>query len=110
VRRRTHPSSDDGSALPLVLVAAALAGSGLVAVGRVGAAAADAARARTAADAVALGVLVGADPGALAAANGGRLVRVRRTGDAVERTVEVTVEVGEARATARARVVWDDGD
>jgi hypothetical protein len=93
---------DDGAAWPLVLAVVAVAALAVVGVGRLAGDATDAARARTAADAVALGVLVGADPGVLAARNGAQVVGLERRGD----TVTVTVVVGATRATARAELVW----
>jgi hypothetical protein len=87
--------------LPLMAVAILLVGALLFVVGRVGAAAVDRARARTAADASAL---AGAEAGETAAreeaeANGGRLLRYERRG----LDTRVVVEVGRAQAVARAR-------
>jgi Flp pilus assembly protein TadG len=75
---------------------------GLLVLARVGRAVADRARARTAADAAALaGVRDGADAARdLARANGGRLLHfVEASGE-----VEVTVQVGDRQASARARL------
>ncbi len=89
----------------LVLVAVALVGVALVA--RLGVAADDAARARTAADAAALaGAVEGRRVAAeIAEANGAALLEFVRQGS----VVEVLVEVNRARARARAEtsVVWD---
>jgi hypothetical protein len=79
---------------------------GLIALGHLGAIVADRSRARTAADAAAL---AGASDGeaearSIAAANGGAVQRYVQSGGAVE----VTVEVGQAEATARAEVSWSN--
>ncbi len=89
-----------GQAVPL---AAALVGLAVVVTLALGELAADvvhAGRARTAADAAALGGVEGGRAAAtrLATANGGSLVSWSREGD----TVTVTVRVGDAVATARA--------
>lgn len=90
-----------GQALPLVAVLVVLvAGAGLVLV-VLGGRAADAARARTAADAAALAGAAADDAAArrAAEANGGRLTSIVR--DTTDVVIEVVV--GEARARARAR-------
>jgi hypothetical protein len=91
---------DGGQAVPavaLVFLVLVVASSVVV---RLAGATVDRARARTAADAAALAA-AGADDDAAAALadqNGGALVRVTRVGH----EVEVVVQVGGARATARA--------
>jgi hypothetical protein len=84
----------------VVMVAAAMSASVLVALERVAGDLVDAQRARTAADAAALAGVHGGRPTAarIAAANGGELVGWADVDDAV--TVEV--RVGDAVATARA--------
>jgi hypothetical protein len=96
-------TSDRGQAVPLLLGVLAAGMVFLVALARVGVAAVEAAKARTAADAAAL---AGARDGHAAAAavageNGGELVSFAQAG----RDVLVTVRVGEASAKARARLV-----
>lgn len=95
-----------GGATVLVVAVAAVAAVSVTAIGRLSAVAVDAARARTAADAVALGVAMGAPAERLAADNGARVASVVRTGD----VVEVVVVVGGARAHARAELVWVPAD
>ncbi len=89
----------------VVLLASALVVS---AITRLGSAADDAARARTAADAAALaGAAQGFDAATqLAEANGGDLVDYQALGN----QVEVRVQVGSAVAVARAErtVVWEN--
>lgn len=97
-----------GSAVPLVAVAVVLAGMMLMGLGRVGAAGAARAAARTAADAAAL---AGAADGrtaaeALARANGAELVAYEGIGP----DTRVTVRVGPAEAVGRARRVGGTGD
>jgi hypothetical protein len=94
---------DRGQALPLMLIALAVALIGLLVLSRVGLAADDAARARTAADAAALaGAAEGrSEAGRLATANGGVLIEYRSSGS----IVEVVVRVGRAAARARAERV-----
>jgi hypothetical protein len=89
----------------LVLVAMALTAVALVA--RLGVAADDAARARTAADAAALaGAIDGRRTAAeIAAANGGELLEFVRQGSVVE--VVVGVNAARARARAETTVVWE---
>lgn len=90
-----------GSAIPLLLVAVVVLGGAVLLVGRLGVAAADRTGARMAADAAALaGAADGEDAArTVAAANGAVVDRLSIEGtDAL-----VTVEVGTARAVARAR-------
>ena len=98
----TRRSGDDrGQVLPLVAIVVLVAAGVALAVGLLGAVVIDRTRARTAADAAALAGVHGgrAQAEAVAAANGGRVRRyVEAGGD-----VEVTVQVGRAQATARAR-------
>ena len=94
-------NTDEGSILPLIAAGMLLAGLLTLGVGRVGQAAVAGARARTAADAAAL---AGATDGRsaaeeLARANGARMTAFERVGP----DVRVTVRVGDAAATARAR-------
>ena len=98
--RRGRGSAERGSALPLLVLAIVLAGIIAMQVARLGGAAADRARARTAADAAALaGAAEGADVAhQVARANGATIVDYRQEGlDA-----RVEVEVGSARAVGRA--------
>jgi hypothetical protein len=101
-----HPGRQDGQAVPLVAGLVAVAAVLLLAVGHLGRRAADAARARTAADAAALaGAALGRSGAAsMAAANGGVLVSYANS----DGTVRVTVTVGGESATARAAMVADD--
>lgn len=99
-------SESRGQATPMMVVVVLLALVAAMVVGRLGASAGDAARARTAADAAAL---AGADGGAsaaaaMAAANDGELESFRRIGP----VVEVVVRVGTVAARARAErtVEW----
>ena len=92
----------------MMVVALLLAALVVLAIGRLGVAADDAARARTAADAAAL---AGAAQGLTAAtqlaeANGGVLVDYQAFGN----QVEVRVRVGSGLAVARAKstVVWEN--
>lgn len=89
-----------GQATPLWAVVLVLAALLLVPTGRLVAAAVDRTHARSAADAAALaGALDGEDEARrIAIANGARLVEYQ----AVHDLVEVTVVVGDRRATARA--------
>lgn len=89
-----------GSITPLLVLVVVTAGALCLGVGRVGADAVDASRARTAADAAALAGAAGGEPAArsVARANGGSLVALVREGS----EVEVRVRVGRAEATARA--------
>ncbi|MEZ5246804.1 MAG: pilus assembly protein TadG-related protein [Acidimicrobiales bacterium] len=97
---------DRGQALPLLLVALAVALIAVAVVARFGSITDEAARARTAADAAALaGVAEGRTAARqLAEANGGVLVDYVDEGS----TVEVVVRVGTAaaRARAEAQVEW----
>lgn len=90
-----------GSVLPLLALIMVLVGVVSLALGRIGGAAAESARARTAADAAALaGAAEGRDAAAaLAGANGGRLVTYEQHGS----DTRVVVAVGSAEATSRAR-------
>lgn len=90
-----------GSAMPVLVVCMLLACALMFAVGRLGAAATERARAQTAADAAALaGAADGRDAAdAFARTNGGAVVRYLVDND----DVEVVVRVGSAVATARAR-------
>lgn len=89
-----------GAVTPLVAVLVLAVGGLVLGLGRLGGAAADVARARTAADAAALaGAADGEDAAQrLASDNDGELVAFRRDGA----EVEVRVSVGRATATARA--------
>jgi len=91
---------DRGQVLPLIVVVLALALGLVVVVGRVGAAAADRARAQTAADAAALAGVEGGRPAAtrIAAEHGGELVAF----DLRDGVVAVEVRLGVASAAARA--------
>ncbi|NLV55644.1 MAG: hypothetical protein GXY13_08545 [Acidimicrobiales bacterium] len=92
---------DGGQSTPLMAAAVVLAAVVLwILAGRAGVAV-DAARARTAADAAALAGAAEGRPAAEdhAGANGGVVVSYRTVDD----DVVVTVRVGEAKATARAR-------
>lgn len=103
-RRRHLVRSERGSALPLLALALVLAGVLAVGLGRLGADTVAVASAVTAADAAALAA-AGEGEGAarrVAERNGARLVRVTWIGP----EVEVEVELGPARATARARRTW----
>jgi hypothetical protein len=91
-----------GQAVVVVAVALLLLAVSLLMLARVGRVAADRAQARTAADAAALAGVRDGETAAreLAGHNGGRLVRFVRVGD----EVEVTVQVGDRQASARARL------
>lgn len=94
-------TTERGQVLPLVALVVVLGGVCTVLLGRIGAAAVDRARARTAADAAAL---AGAAEGvgaarSIAAANGGEVVSYATAGA----DVVVRVRVGDATAPARAR-------
>ena len=90
-----------GSALPVLVLGAVLAGTLALQVGRMGGAARARAQAQTAADAAALAGAVDGEPAAraLAEANGARLVGFEVRGA----DTRAVVEVGPARASARAR-------
>jgi outer membrane lipoprotein SlyB len=94
-------SRQRGSVLPLVVATLVVAGLFLIALGRLSVAAISQARARTAADAAALaGAVRGHDAAAdMAHANGAQLVAF----DQPDGDTRVTVKVGAATATARAR-------
>ena len=95
------PAPLRGSILPLMALAIVVLGAAVLAVGRLGVAATDRAGARTAADAAALaGAAAGEDPaGELAAANGAEMTSFEAEGT----DARVEVELGTARAVARAR-------
>jgi hypothetical protein len=96
-------SSDEGQALPLIVVAVLVAAVAALALGRLGSRAIGSARAQTAADAAALAGVRGGYPEAarLATANGARLVSFSMYG----REVRVRVEAGDATAEAHAELV-----
>jgi hypothetical protein len=93
--------ADGGQAVPIVVGMVAVALLAALLLAELGRAAGDRARARTAADVAALGGAAEGQRAArdLARANGATLERFVRRGD----DVEVTVRVGRARASARAR-------
>lgn len=93
--------SERGQATPLVAVVLLVAALALVPMSLLAEATIERAQARTAADAAALaGALEGEESArAVAAANGARLTGYVE----VDEDVEVTVVVGDRRATARAR-------
>jgi hypothetical protein len=99
---RDH-SSDEGQALPLIVVAVLVAAVAALALGRLGTRAIGSARAQTAADAAALAGVRGGYPAAsrLAEANGARLVWFTLNG----REVRVRVEADDAVAEAHAVLV-----
>ncbi|MEA2901577.1 MAG: hypothetical protein QOH36_1464 [Actinomycetota bacterium] len=90
-----------GSVVPLMALAIVVLGAAVLLVGRLGVAATDRAGARTAADAAALaGAAEGEGPaGDLAAANGADMTNFAAEGT----DARVEVELGTARAVARAR-------
>jgi hypothetical protein len=95
------PARERGSVLPLMALAVVLVGAAALLVARLGSAAADRAGARTAADAAALAGAADGEASAreVADANGARV-----TGYGAEGTdAEVEVQLGAARAVARAR-------
>lgn len=95
---------DSGSSVVLVAAVIVLTGLMAFAVVELGVAAAQRARAQTAADAAALAGVSGGRAAAtrLAAVNGGALRSFARSGLPAAITVTVTVELGDAVATARA--------
>ena len=95
-----------GAVTPLMVAAVFLMGVFVLVVGRLGVAAVTQAQARTAADAAALaGAAEGREAAvAIAKANGAKLEGFETLGA----DTRVTVRVGEARATARARRGEDD--
>jgi Flp pilus assembly protein TadG len=100
-------SDDRGQTTPLVALMFVVVAGALVALGHLGGVVADRGRARTAADAAALAATADGETGArqVAAANRGDVsAYTERGGD-----VEVTVRVGQAEATARARADWSTG-
>ena len=107
---RQHRSAERGQAAPLAAAVVALAVVLLIAVGRLAGDLVDAARARTAADAVALASVIGGRRAAddLAARHDATVLGWSRHGD----DVVVTVRVGHAVVSARATggsLVADDG-
>jgi hypothetical protein len=100
VRHLRRLRAECGQAAPLAAAAVALAVTLTVAVARLAGDLADAARARTAADAAALAAVYGGRAAAaeLAARHDGTLIEWFRVG----RDVVVTVRFGHAVATARA--------
>jgi hypothetical protein len=98
-----------GQALPVMMLVMTLAVVGIVVITRLSVAADASARARTAADAAALGgAAEGREAAAqLAEANGGELIEFDRVGANVE--VVVRVDSAYARARAAVRVVWTRG-
>ncbi len=99
---RVH--DDRGQAVPLALVAVALAIVATVALAELGSNVVDASRARTAADAAALaGVEGGREAsGRVAAENGATLVLWSSRADGAGVAVSVEVRIGRATATASA--------
>ena len=99
--------NERGQVLPLVAIVIVLIGLLCVGLVHLGGTASAAARAQTAADAAALaGAAEGRERAEdLAEANGARLTRYEREGD----EVEVTVQLGAHRVTARARVTRTTG-
>lgn len=95
---------DSGQTTPLIALGLALVAGAIILLALLGNLATDRARARTAADAAALaGAAEGPDVARrVAAANGSSIEAYHRAGD----EVEVTVKVGDARATARAQLRW----
>lgn len=99
-RARRGRRADDGQVAPLAIIVLLVAGGALLLLIPLGRATFDRAEARTAADAAAL---AGAAEGhaaarTLAEANGGEIVEIAESGNAIT----VTVRVGAAIATARA--------
>ena len=92
-----------GQAVPLLAAVVAVGALAVVALGHLGDRAVDGARARTAADAAALGGAASgrATASALASANGAELVGYEQ----MDGGVTVTVRVGVATATARAALL-----
>lgn len=101
---RCQCSQDRGQAVLLLLPVVAVAALVAVAVGHAGSQVHDRARAQAAADAAALAGVDGGRTAAaeLAAANGAALTAFTATGAGEFTTVEVTVRVREAVASARA--------
>jgi hypothetical protein len=99
---------DHGQTVPLVAVVLVALAMMAVLVARVGGKASEQAQARTAADAAALAGVRGSRPqaDAIATANGAILSDYQEIGD----DVVVTVHVGDAAATARARLTLVVGD
>lgn len=103
-RHQDDRRGDRGQTMPLVVVVMLVVALVCLGAVRMGSALGDRARARTAADAAALaGASRGEDEaGSIAEADGATLERYVARGA----EVEVTVRVGDARATARARRSW----
>jgi len=101
VHARRDASQDAGQVVPLVAVIVALAAIGVLLLGRVGEAQSARARARTAADAVALaGAADGRDAAdEVASANGAEIVLWLVDDESVEVVVTVDGQQGTARAT-----------
>ena len=93
-------SRDRGQAVPLLLAVVVMSAVSVAAIGVFSARLIDRGRAQTAADAAALAGTIGGEAAAqrLASSNGGHLIGYHEAGD----TVEVVVDVGGERATARA--------
>jgi hypothetical protein len=104
MRTRRWVADDRGQAIPLIAMLLAVSVALILGVAHLGRSVADAARARTAADAAALaGVSGGRDASVrLAGEHGGQLLSWSQSGAAAVVTVRVTVRVGRARATAVA--------
>ena len=102
-----RPNRERGQTTPLVALVLVVVAGGLVGLGHLGEVVADRSRARTAADAAALAGAADGESGArrIAAANEGEV----RTFVVQGSDVEVTVRVGHAEATARARADWSAG-
>lgn len=101
-----NSGDDAGQVAPLMVLALVVTGLACLGLGRFGRGAVDAAGARTAADAAALGGAAGgeADARALARANGGQLVGFERAGADVRVRVRLGAAVVSARAQASGRV------
>lgn len=97
---RSGRRSEQGSALPFMVLAVVLAGTLALLVGKLGGAAGDRARAQTAADASALaGAAEGEDAArALASVNGARIIGYTQQG----LDTRVVVELGRAQASGKA--------
>ena len=98
---------DRGQVVPLVAALLVVVAAVAMGVARVGTAVVTRAQARTAADAAALAGAVEGETAAreVSEANGGRLEAFERLGD----EAQVTVRVGDARATARAEILLPTG-
>lgn len=102
--RALSPSGDGGQALPLLAGVLALVATVLIGLVALGSALGERARAQTAADAAALAGAARGRPAATAMAHENRGELESFT--ARDGQVEVTVRVGDARATARASREW----